>query len=60
MATPPRMSYSVWLKPPPESAFGRCLAGMVTRHAAALGTPAFAPHVTLLGGFTAPDDVRGC
>ena len=52
------MSYSVWLKPAPDSALGRSLAKMVARHAAELGTPAFAPHVTLLGGFTAEDDVR--
>ena len=52
------MSYSIWLKPPPDSAFGRQLAKLVDSHAAALGTPAFAPHVTLLGGFTAASDVR--
>ena len=52
------MSYSVWLKPAPDSALGRQLATMVARHAAELGTPAFTPHVTLLGGFTAEDDVR--
>ena len=52
------MSYSVWLKPAPDSAFGRQLAKLVARHAAELSTPAFAPHVTLLGGFTADDDVR--
>ncbi len=56
MAAP--MSYSVWLKPAPDSPFGRQLAGLVASHAAALGTPAFAPHVTLLGGFTAASDVR--
>ena len=52
------MSYSVWLKPAPDSALGRQLAKLVARHAAELGTPVFAPHVTLLGGFTAADDVR--
>jgi hypothetical protein len=62
-ATPRRemaaqLSYSVWLKPAPDSPFGRQLAGLVASHAAALGTPAFAPHVTLLGGFTAASDVR--
>jgi hypothetical protein len=58
MSAPAAMSYSVWLKPPPESALGRSLASLISSHAAALGTPHFAPHVTLLGGFTAPSDVR--
>ncbi len=57
MAAAP-MSYSVWLKPAPDSAFGKQLASLINTHAAALGTPAFAPHVTLLGGFTAASDVR--
>ena len=52
------MSYSVWLKPAPDSAFGRQLARLVAHNAAELGTPAFTPHVTLLGGFTATSDVR--
>ena len=55
----PAMSYSVWLKPPPDSAFGRRLHSLIIEHAAALpGCPPFAPHVTLLGGFTAASDVR--
>ena len=52
------MSYSVWLKPAPDSAFGRQLAKLVAHHAAELGTPTFVPHATLLGGFTADSDVR--
>jgi len=52
------MSYSVWLKPAPDSAFGKQLAKLVASHAGELGSPAFAPHVTLLGGFTAESDVR--
>ena len=52
------MSYSVWLKPAPDSAFGRQLSKLVASHAAELGTPPFAPHVTLLGGFNAESDVR--
>jgi 2'-5' RNA ligase len=42
------VGFSLWLVPEGEAR--RELAGMIARLARSLGTPAFQPHVTLLGG----------
>jgi hypothetical protein len=48
---------SIWLAPAPE--LSRVLGAHIERIAAALGSPPFAPHVTVLGDLRArPDDVR--
>ena len=51
------MSYSVWLKPPQP--LHAAVARLIDTHAAQLGTPAFVPHVTLLGGIACDTEVRG-
>lgn len=51
-------SYSLWLKPPPNSALARLSSRLVEAHANELATPRFVPHVTLLGGFACDNDVR--
>lgn len=45
---------SLWLVPEAEA--GDRLARLIARLASRLGTPAFAPHVTLLPGLAAPAD----
>jgi 2'-5' RNA ligase len=42
------VGHSLWLVPEPEAR--RALAGLIVRLARDLGTPAFEPHLTLLGG----------
>ena len=58
MATTTRAMYSIWLEPPSGSPAAVKSAAFIKRQAARMpgSPPAFAPHVTLVGGFEGTED----
>lgn len=49
------IGFSIWLVP--EEAAGNKLEGVIQEYATQLGTPAFAPHMTLLGGIVVRNEL---
>jgi 2'-5' RNA ligase len=52
--------YSVWLEPPPETIGARTQKFIADVASRVPSAPMFAPHVTLLGGFTFDSDEAAC